>query len=181
MPYSLVSCIVIFCMRYFFLLPGAVARSEARPLGMQAAPSSIPKSGTFFRGDLVMKTFLRPFSLFRLKKSSCQLLAKECVLSTGKLPRRLAQEQCGWGSWPRPKPPKMCWRAVKQKSNQNQTFFFCLPSLPFDVACDCGTPCIGHLSHNMTKPTKWLCAHQRLRSAWTSAQSDLSPCWALNG
>ena len=76
---------------------GAVARSEASPLGMQAAPSSIPTSGTFFRGDLVMKTFLRPFSLFRwFKKSSCQLLAKECALSTGKLPRRLAQGQCGW-------------------------------------------------------------------------------------
>ena len=35
--------------------PGAVARSEACPLGMQAAPSSMPTSGTFFRGDLVMK------------------------------------------------------------------------------------------------------------------------------
>ena len=35
--------------------PGAVARSEACPLGMQTAPSSIPTSGTFFRGDLVMK------------------------------------------------------------------------------------------------------------------------------
>ena len=46
-------------------LPGAVARSEASSLGMQAAPSSIPTSGTFFRGDLVMKTFQRPFSLFR--------------------------------------------------------------------------------------------------------------------
>ena len=66
------------------------------PLGMQAAPSSIPTSGTFFRGDLVMKKFLRPFSLVRwFKKSSCQLLAKECALSAGKLPRRLAQEQCG--------------------------------------------------------------------------------------
>ena len=76
--------------------PGAVARLEASSLGMQAAPSSIPTSGTFFRGDLVMKTFLRPFSLFRwFKKSSCQLLAKECALSTGKLPRRLAQEWCG--------------------------------------------------------------------------------------
>ena len=42
-----------------------------------------------------MKTFLRSFSLFRsFKKSSCQLLAKECALSTDKLPRRLAQEQC---------------------------------------------------------------------------------------
>ena len=45
--------------------PGAVAQSEASSLGMQAAPSSIPTSGTFFRGDLVMKTFLQPFSLFR--------------------------------------------------------------------------------------------------------------------
>ena len=35
-------------------------------------------------------------TLFRwFKKSSCQLLAKECALSTGKLPRRLAQEQFG--------------------------------------------------------------------------------------
>ena len=42
------------------ILPGAVARSEASSLGMQAAPNSIPTSGTFFRGDLVKKTFLRP-------------------------------------------------------------------------------------------------------------------------
>ena len=104
----------------YFGRPGAVARSEARPLGMQAASSSFPTSGTFFRGDLVMKNFLRPFSFFRwFKKSSCRLLAKECALSTSKLPRRLAQEQCGYGNWPRPKWPKICWRAVKQKSNQN--------------------------------------------------------------
>ena len=38
---------------------------------------------------------LRPFFLFRWFKSSCQLLAKEYALSTGKLLRRLAQEQCG--------------------------------------------------------------------------------------
>ena len=101
-----IACIYIFlhtvckmCIQYLYYSvfgPGAVARSEACSLGMQAAPSSIPTSGTFFRGDLVMKTFLRPFSLFRwFKKSSCQILAKECALSTGKLPRRLAQEQCG--------------------------------------------------------------------------------------
>ena len=29
-----------------------------------------------------------------------------------------------------------------------------------------------HLSCLMTKPTKWLCAKRRLRSAWASAQSD---------
>ena len=101
------SCNIYFMYRYMYCKmlskilaqsfgPGAVARLEACSLGMQAAPSSIPTSGTFFRWDLVMKTFLRPFSFFRwFKKSSCQLLAKECALSTGKLPRRLAQEQCG--------------------------------------------------------------------------------------
>ena len=31
-----------------------------------------------------------------------------------------------------------------------------------------------HLSHLMTKPTKWLCAQRRLRSALASAQSDQS-------
>ena len=35
----------------------SVARLEACLLGMQAVPSSIPTSGTFFRGDLVMKKF----------------------------------------------------------------------------------------------------------------------------
>ena len=43
------------------LNPYFTSRSEACLLGMQAAPSSIP---TFVRGDLVMKTFLRQFSLF---------------------------------------------------------------------------------------------------------------------
>ena len=32
-----------------------------------------------------------------------------------------------------------------------------------------------HLSRDKTKPTKWLCAQRRLRSAWASAQSDQSP------
>ena len=34
-----------------------------------------------------------------------------------------------------------------------------------------------HLSHDVTKPTKWVCAEQRLRSAWASAQSD-RPGWS---
>ena len=35
--------------------------------------------------------------------------------------------------------------------------------------------CMSHyLSHDMTKPTKWVCAQRRLRSAWASAQSDQS-------
>ena len=36
-------------------------------------------------------------------------------------------------------------------------------------------------SRLMTKPTKWLCAKPRLRSAWASAQSDQSLRCALNG
>ena len=31
-----------------------------------------------------------------------------------------------------------------------------------------------HMSRDMTKPIKWLCAQRRLRSAWASAQSDQS-------
>ena len=31
-----------------------------------------------------------------------------------------------------------------------------------------------HMSRDMTKPTKWLCAQRRHRSAWVSAQSDQS-------
>ena len=30
------------------------------------------------------------------------------------------------------------------------------------------------MSHDMTKPTKWVCAQRRLRSVWASAQSDQS-------
>ena len=41
---------------------------------------------------------------------------------------------------------------------------------------------ISHkMSHLMTKPTKWLCTQQRLRSAWASAQSEQSLRCALNG
>ena len=35
----------------------------------------------------------------------------------------------------------------------------------------------SYLSRKMTKPTKWLCAQRRLRSAWASAQSDQSLRW----
>ena len=31
-----------------------------------------------------------------------------------------------------------------------------------------------YMSRDMTKPTKWLCVQQRLRSAWAPAQSDQS-------
>ena len=63
-----------------------VARLVAMPLGMQAEFRLIPTSSTFFCEDLVMKIFLCPFHLFCcFKKSRCQLIAKECMLITGKL------------------------------------------------------------------------------------------------
>ena len=65
--------------------PGVL--SLAVTLEMQATLRLIPASGTFFREDLVMKIFLRPFFLFvRFKKSGCQLMTKECMLNTGKVP-----------------------------------------------------------------------------------------------
>ena len=39
----------------------------------------------------------------------------------------------------------------------------------------------NNMSQLMTKPTKWPCPQQRLRSAWASAQSDQSLRCALNG
>ena len=38
-----------------------------------------------------------------------------------------------------------------------------------------------HLSHDMTKPTKWLCEQRRLRAAWAFAQSEQSLRCALKG
>ena len=37
------------------------------------------------------------------------------------------------------------------------------------------------MSRDMTKPTKWLCAQRRLRSAWASTKSYQSLRCALNG
>ena len=55
--------------------------------GMQVVPKSIPASTAFFREELVMNIFLHPFFLFhQFKKSSCQLIAKECKISIGRLP-----------------------------------------------------------------------------------------------
>ena len=43
-----------------------------------------------------------------------------------------------------------------------------------EVAAYDMTQSLNYLSRDMTKPTKWVCAQQRLRSAWASAQSDQS-------
>ena len=49
-------------------------------------------------GHESISTAILPLPLIQeeqLSVTSCQLVAKECALSTRKLPRRLAQEQCG--------------------------------------------------------------------------------------
>ena len=51
------------------------------PTGDQEIAGSTPTgSATFFRGDLIMKYFLRSFSSFHwFKKGNCQFLVKECA------------------------------------------------------------------------------------------------------
>ena len=44
-----------------------------------------------------------------------------------------------------------------------------------NVCCDVEN---YHMNCDMTKPTKWLCAQQSLRSVWAAAQSDQSPVCA---
>ena len=58
-----------------------LAQLDARPTDDQEIAGLTPtRSATFFRGDLIMKYFLRSFSPFRqLKDGSCQFLAKECA------------------------------------------------------------------------------------------------------
>ena len=80
--------------------PGALARSVAMSLGNQEAPLSILASGTSFREDLVMKLFLRPFSLFLplpLIQAGRLSVNGEMMCAMYRLPvsGRLAQEQCG--------------------------------------------------------------------------------------
>ena len=53
------------------IMLGAVARSEACPLGIQAAPSSIPTSSTFFRfGHEIISTAVLPLLLIQEEQLS---------------------------------------------------------------------------------------------------------------
>ena len=75
---------------------GCLAQSGVSLTVNQGVAGLSPSPATFFCWDLVMKTLLWPFSPFRrYKKGSCQLLVNIWALNTGKLPRKLAQEQCG--------------------------------------------------------------------------------------
>ena len=72
---------------FIILLELLVAQSVARPLGIHKSLRSTPTSGSFYREDLVLQIFLWPFFFIRcFKKNNCQLMVKECTLSTGKLP-----------------------------------------------------------------------------------------------
>ena len=76
--------------------PGAVARSDVRPPGMRTVvfdPHVRQNILSLRLGHEKISTTI--LYLRRFKKGSCQLLAKEWALSTGKLPRRLAKEQSG--------------------------------------------------------------------------------------
>ena len=66
---------------YLSWQPASVDQLDARPTGDHKVAGSTPAgSATFFRGNLIMKYFLRSFSPFRwFKKGSCQFLAKECA------------------------------------------------------------------------------------------------------
>ena len=55
--------------------------------------------------------------------------------------------------------------------------YFYLRSIVFDAYLFDDT----YLSRDMTKPTKWVCAQRRLRSAWASAQTGQRLRCALNG
>ena len=52
--------------------------------------------------------------------------------------------------------------------------FSCLQTSPVWNWLNVYRPCVRSNEPDMTKPTKWLCAQQRLRSAWASAESDQS-------
>ena len=61
--------------------------------GRSRVRSSRPE--TFFRGDWSWNNFFYGHSLPSADSRKVVLMSKECALSTDKLPRRLAQEQCG--------------------------------------------------------------------------------------
>ena len=63
--------------------PASRAQLDARPTSNQEVAGSTPAgSARFFRGDLILKYFLRSISPFRwFKKGSCHFLGKECAQS----------------------------------------------------------------------------------------------------
>ena len=70
------------------------------------------------------------------------------------------------------------WNAVTNLCNKMRIHYSCMTGRNFRA-----TNRRKEMNHLVTKPTKWVSAQQRLRSAWASAQSDqssLSKAWTLS-
>ena len=99
-------------------MQGSVARSHARPPGMQTVVGSILSYGNILLWSLVMKYFLWRFTPFRwFKTGNCQLLSKECAPSTGKLPGGLPRNIVD-----RLTMPKMPWNVLKGRKTPTQQY-----------------------------------------------------------
>ena len=90
-------CDLYFMVQWFSLLSWRLRDHYLGSMGTSSIGSMFAWHASSPKFDPHIQHILSwPFSLFHwFKKSSFQLLTKECALSTGKLPRRLAQEQCG--------------------------------------------------------------------------------------
>ena len=78
-----VNLVNFYLLRPFYLA-GLGSSVGCQSTGDQEGVSSRLRSGNILSLRLIMKSFLWSFSPFRwFKKGSCQLLAKECALSTG--------------------------------------------------------------------------------------------------
>ena len=68
------------------------------------------------------------------------------------------------------------WFGILKRLQQRSNVYTCISRLNKSFVSYNRNVC-----RNMTKPTKWLCAQWRLRSARESAHSDQSLCCVLNG
>ena len=78
-------------------LPGVVARSDARPPGMRPFADSTLTSGTHSWEEISHeKVSTTIISLSLIQEGQLSVTGERmCTNDTGKLPRRLAREQCG--------------------------------------------------------------------------------------
>ena len=77
----------------YISLPGVVARSGAHPPGMGRSRIRSSRPANILGRRLVMKVFL---SLPLIQEGQLSVTGERtCTNGTGKLPRRLAREQCG--------------------------------------------------------------------------------------
>ena len=79
--------------------PGAIARSDARPPGMRTVAGSILMSGNIllwrldWTGHEIVSTAILFLPL--IQEGELSVTGERICISTGKLPTRLVQDQCG--------------------------------------------------------------------------------------